>query len=119
MGVWYIILVFCIVVLAFDGIWSYIAVRYKYNYFRGWWGSYLIYALAGLAATRSGFSSVFVVGVVAFVESSFGTLLANKLGSYDKKIGEQLIRRLPLVVVIQTILGISVGYLIESLAKLV
>ena len=115
---WYIVLVFCLLVLVFDGVWSYVAVRYQYNYFRGWWGSFLIYAIAGFAAARTGKSGALAAGIVAFVESLFGTVLANALGAYGQVPRERWLRAMPFILILQPVFGAAFGYLASLFARL-
>jgi hypothetical protein len=82
MSFWLATLFFCIIVVAFDGIWSVIAQKKHYSYSKGAIISFLIYALAGgVAAYQQSIWYGTISGlIVAGIDATVGWWLSAKIG---------------------------------------
>ena len=82
MEVWQVILIFGIIAIVFDGIWSIVARAKGYTYSKGMWVSFLIYAIAGGVAMQNGdFNSGLIAGIgVAAIDATIGWWLSWVIG---------------------------------------
>lgn len=82
MDVRQVILIFGLIAIVFDGIWSVVARAKGYSYSKGTWVSFLIYAFAGGVATKNGnFNSGLIAGIgVAAIDATLGWWVSWVIG---------------------------------------
>jgi hypothetical protein len=77
-----VILIFGLIAILFDGVWSVVAKTKGYSYSKGAWVSSLIFAFAGGVAMKNGnFYSGFIAGIgVAAIDATVGWWVSWVIG---------------------------------------